>query len=83
VAGFGTAAPHTFAPHTPPPPPPNPQIGNATLKFVATSDSGDGAASDALEVTLPVLGRQGPVFIATSFAIRPNASRWALGESAW
>jgi len=53
----------------------NQQVGNATLKFVAVTGGGADSASDALEVTLPVLGRQGDVYIATSFAIRPNASR--------
>lgn len=57
-------------------------VGNATLRFAATAAVGaggagsrDAAAADSLEVTLPVLGRQGEVFVATSFAVRPpNAS---------
>ena len=51
------------------------QVGNATIRFVASTGAGDTAASDALEVVVPVLGRQGSVYVATSFAIRPNASR--------
>lgn len=53
------------------------QVGNATLRFVATAGSGAAAVRDALEVVLPVLGRQGSVFVATSFALRPNGTRCA------
>ena len=65
----------------PPKPPPIPtlpphlKVGNATLKFTASA----GSASDALAVELPVLGRQGGVYLATSFAVRPNGTRCGGG----
>ncbi|KIZ04279.1 hypothetical protein MNEG_3680 [Monoraphidium neglectum] len=50
------------------------QVGNGTLRFTATTGAGGDAASDALELEVPVLGRQGDVYVATSFAVRPNAT---------
>lgn len=49
-------------------------IGNATIEFtISLSDSS--TISDALQVQLPVLGKQGPVNIATSVAIEPKAGQ--------
>jgi len=52
-------------------------IGNATLKFKVTTPSG----GDALEWVLPVLGKQGEVFVATSFAVKPGTNGSTSGRA--
>ncbi len=59
-------------------------LGDASFEFTVTDESGasdalftvtdESGASDALVASTPVLPQQSPVFVATSFALRGNAS---------
>jgi hypothetical protein len=56
-------------------------LGNTSLDFTATlADGGDGAI-DALRAEVPVLPQQAPVFVGTSFAVRPPGSGAGGGGS--
>lgn len=46
-------------------------LGKATINFVATA-AGGAAASDKVQLTVPVEAKQGEVYVATSFAVRPS-----------
>lgn len=55
-------------------------VGNATLRFSATVGGATAAVADSVQLVIPVLGVQSDVWVATSFAIRPNASNGAVAS---
>jgi uncharacterized protein YfaS (alpha-2-macroglobulin family) len=48
-------------------------LGVQSIKFVATAGK-DAEVADQVQLQVPVLGKQGPVWIATSFAVRGSNS---------
>jgi hypothetical protein len=48
-------------------------LGVQSIKFVATAGK-DAVLADQVQLQVPVLGKQGPVWIATSFAVRGSNS---------
>lgn len=47
-------------------------LGTQNISFTAAA--ADGAVADRVQLTVPVLGKQSPVWIATSFAVRGSNS---------
>jgi hypothetical protein len=54
-------------------------VGAAGLRFDVFVQGSD-AASDSASYDVPVLGRQAPVFLATSFALQPGAGLLGAGS---
>ncbi|KAF6261957.1 hypothetical protein COO60DRAFT_1458856 [Scenedesmus sp. NREL 46B-D3] len=48
-------------------------LGSQSIRFVATAGE-DAEVADQVQLDVPVLGKQGPVWIATSFAVRGSNS---------
>ncbi|KAI8474284.1 MAG: hypothetical protein J3K34DRAFT_456831 [Monoraphidium minutum] len=57
------------------------EVGSSGVRFDAYLKGSASKASDSAAYDIPVLGRQGPVFLATSFALQPGTGLLSAGQT--